>query len=123
KKALAILKKVVQFDPENPGAWIVKAICEFEMKNKTEAVNNANAGVDFVKKIQNFNDLLEPDQDFMRFALMAYANYLVKTKDVPNAKKIISLGYQYYSKTKDDNGEAIKGNEDYVALYNKLVNG
>ncbi|MBX7093373.1 MAG: hypothetical protein K1X56_01540 [Flavobacteriales bacterium] len=123
KKALGIIKKVVQFDDQNPGAWLMKSICEFEMKNKTEAVKNAQMGIDFVKKIANFNDMAECDQNFMRYALMAYANYQVKTKDVAGAKNTINLGYQYYSKTKDDAGDPIKENEDYVALYNKLING
>lgn len=123
KKAMAIIKKVVQFDPENPGAWIIKGICEFEQKNKTEAQKNVALGIDLIKKIQNFNDMFECDQNFMRYALMAYANYQVKVKEVSGAKTTISLGYQYYSKTKDDNGDPIKENEDYVALYNKLVNG
>lgn len=123
KKTLAIIKKVVQFDDTNPGAWLMKGICEYEAKNKTEAVKNVNTGIDLIKKIQNFNDLFECDQNFMRYAIMAFCNYSIRTKDVASAKSTISLGYQYYSKTKTDDGETIKENEEYVALYNKLING
>lgn len=122
KKALGIIKKVVQFDDENPGAWILKGICEFENKNKTEAIKNTDMGVDLVKKC-DFANMYECDQKFMRFSLMAYANYLVKVKDRAKAKTIITLGYQYYSNVKDDNGDPIMENQQYVDLYNSLVNG
>lgn len=122
KKTMAIVKKVVQFDDQSPGAWIIKGICEFEAKNKAEAIKNVNLGIDLVKKC-DFNNMYEVDQNFMRYSLMTYANYLVKTKDKTNAKSVISLGYQYFSKVKDDNDEPIPGNQAYVDLYNSLVNG
>lgn len=122
KKVMNIIKKVVQFDPESAGCWLIKGICEFELKNKAEAVKNIDLGVSLVSKC-DFNNMYEVDQNFMRYALMAYTNYLIKTKDRTNAKKIINLGYQYYSKVKDENDEPIPGNQQYVDLYNSLING
>jgi hypothetical protein len=123
KKASGIIKKVVQFDELNPGAWILKGVMELELKDKTNGVKSTTTGVDLVKKIQNFNDLCEPDQTFLRYTLMEYTKYLLKVKDKPGAKQIISLGYQYYQNVKDENGDPIKGNEEYVALYNQVTNG
>jgi hypothetical protein len=124
KKSLAIIKKVVQFDDKNPGAWLVKGVCEYEMKNKAEAILNTDLGVKLVKEISNFGEMYEVDQNFMRFALMTYAEYLMgPLKDMSKAKMVINLGYQYYNKVKDDAGDPIVENQKYVDLYNRLVNG
>lgn len=123
KKALAIMKKVVIFDEQNPSVWLIKGVCEFELKNKPEAQKNVSQGIDGVKKIQDFNDWYECDKDFLRFALMEYATYLKANKDLANAKMVINLGYQYFSDVKTDDEELNKKNKAYVEKYNELVNG
>ncbi len=123
RKALSIMKKVVVFDPENAGVWLVKGVCEIEMKNKGEGEKNTAKGIEMVKTMQDFNDLLEVDQDFLRFSLIAYTEFLMRNNNRSTAQGVISLGYPYFQKTEDDLGQPIKGNIDYIELYNKVVNG
>ena len=121
KQALGIIKKVVQFDQDNAGAWLIKAVCEFEMKNKTEALKNAELGVKLAQE-SNFSDMYEVDQKFMRYGLIVYSEYLVSVKDLAKAKSVINIGYQHFSNVKDDAGDPILGNQRYVDVYNSIVN-
>lgn len=114
KKSLANCKKMLKIEPENIGCLIIKGLSEIEMKNKTEGKKNIELGVTTVKNIKSFDDISKEDQGFMEYALMAYANFLVTSKDFSGAKSAITLGYQYFKG--DDHKE-------YEALYNKIVNG
>jgi len=123
KKVLAQMKKVAVFDDQNGSVWIIKGIAEMEMKNKPEALKNFTTGTELIKKISNFNDWYEVDQNFLRYTLMAYANWQTATKDYSGAKTTIGWGYQYFQKVVGDDGTPIPENQTYVDLYNKIVNG
>ncbi|MFZ5552213.1 MAG: hypothetical protein ACOZCO_03785, partial [Bacteroidota bacterium] len=71
KKVLAQMKKVAVFDDQNGSVWIMKGIAEMELKNKAEALKNFTTGSELIKKISNYNEWYEVDQNFLRYTLMA----------------------------------------------------
>lgn len=114
KKALASMKKILKIEPENIGANLIKGLCEYGVKNKTEGKKNVEAGLAALKNLKSFEEMMKPDQDLMKYALIQYTNYLIESKDFSGAKSAVTLGYQYF-----------KGDEhkDYEEFYNKVVNG
>ena len=114
KKALANMKKIIKFEPENQGALIVKGLCEYGTANKTEGKKNIELAITHIKNMKNFEDMSTEDKHLMEYSLMEYTNFLVNAKDFSGAKSAITLGYQYFK------GEEHKEYED---LYNKVVNG
>lgn len=114
KKALANMKKILKFEPENIGCLLVKGMCEYGLANKSEGKKNIQQALNNIKNIKSIEDISAEDQRIMKFGLMEYTNFLIAAKDMAGAKSAISMGYQYFK------GEDHK---DYEELYNKVVNG
>lgn len=114
KKANGLIKKILKIEPENIGSLIVLGLCEYGVKNKTEGKKNLEQGLKNLKELKSFDELSTEDKNMMKYAIMAYTDFLLEQKDFSGAKSAITLGYQYYK------GEE---NKDYEEKYNKVVNG
>lgn len=114
KKSSALVKKIIKIEPTNPGCLLLQGLCEYGVKNKSEAKKLIEAGIKSTKEIKSIDDLSKEDQNMLKYGLMEYTNFLVEIKDFTGAKAAIALGFQYFK------GEE---NKDYEDLYNKVVNG
>jgi uncharacterized protein (UPF0335 family) len=121
KKALNLMKKVVQFSPEDKGAAVTRAILEVYTGNKSEGRKMIAAAWKEVQVIgkdgNQFEDLTEQTQYNLRFALMRYALYMKKT-DLGKAQAIIGFGHQYFYIENEDYQKEYT--EDYKLLYDEI---
>jgi hypothetical protein len=115
RKAIGSLKKMMKIEPENIGVNLMKGVCEYLNKNKTEAKAAIKIGIDKTKALTTIEGMSEEDKKFMKYGLMQYTQFLLDSKDFAGAKSAITLGYQYFQDAEAD--------KDYVEMYNKVVNG
>lgn len=121
KKALGLMKKVVQFSPEDRGALVTKSLLEILTGNKSEGRKLLAAAWEQLEEIGTgdvqFEDMTEQTQYNLRFALMRYARFAKKT-DIAKAQSIIAFGHQYFYGENEDYQKEYS--EDYKLLYDDL---
>lgn len=121
KKALAVMKKVVQIDPDDRGAVLLRGDLEILTKNKTEGTKIVAEGLDLIKKIGTdiqFKDLTLSQQMYLKYAIMFNAK-LAKETNKAKASEVISLGQNYFGEENSDC--LIEDNADFKSLYKEIT--
>ncbi|MFT7612520.1 MAG: hypothetical protein ACI9J3_001483 [Parvicellaceae bacterium] len=121
KKALGLMKKVIQFSPEDRGAQVTTALLEILTGNKSEGRKNLGVAWNAVLEIGSgdiqFEDMSEQTQFNLRFAIMKYAND-VRKRDLAQAQTIISFGHQYFYGENEDYQKEYS--EEYKVMYDDI---
>lgn len=121
KKALGLMKKVVQIDPLCPGSMLLRGDLEILTKNKTEGKKMVIEGLDQIKKVGTdiqFGDMTLTQQMYMKYALMFNAKQSMES-DLAKAREIISIGQPYFGEERDDC--LIEDNSDFKKLYKEIT--
>lgn len=121
KKALGVIKKVTQFDPNDFGAALLRGELEILTKNKTEGkklVSEAFTNIKTIGTDVQFGDLTESQQLYLKKALMEYAKFQ-RDKYPEEAKETISLGHQFFYEKRDDC--LLEDNSDFKKLYDDIT--
>lgn len=123
KKALGLMKKVNTFSPEDKGAKLMRAILEVLTGNKSEGRKMIAAAWKEVQTIgtddNQFEDMTEQTQYFLRRGLMRYAVYAKRT-DIVLAQSVMAFGHQYFYEENQDYQKEYE--EDYKQLYDEIHN-
>jgi hypothetical protein len=109
KKALANMKKMVKFAPNDIGIWFIKSVCDYENKVKVDGLNSAKKAKELLAGLTSFENLKEEEQFSLRLGLMQYAMYQKRIDEPTAAKEAIDMGFEYFQ---DD--------EEYKKLYDEL---
>jgi len=121
KKALGLMKKMVQFSPEDRGALVTCSLLEILTGNKSEGRKKLAAAWKSVLEIGSgdvqFEDMSEQTQFNLRFAIMKYANH-VRKRDLAQAQTIIGFGHQYFYGENEDYQKEYS--EEYKDLYDDI---
>jgi len=122
KKALSLIKKVTQFDPNCYGALLLKGELDILTKNKTEGKKVVAEALEKIKTIGTevqFGDMTESQQMYLKRALIEYAKYIQKI-DLSRAKEVISLGQEFFYEKREDC--LLEDNKDFIKVYDEITN-
>ena len=121
KKTASLMKKVIAFDPNDPGAKLLLGLNYILSKNKTEGKKVVAEAFEDIKKIgtdRDFGEMTESQQTYLKTALMEYAKFQ-KEINPEAAKETISLGHPFFYEKRDDC--LIDDNSDFKELYDEIT--
>ncbi len=108
-KARRILDRMVGYMPENPGAWMFRALAQKKMKLHRDAQESLKS---FERAYKDVGDLsrLSPDQrSLMVLALVLYADHVKENEGTAAAREVMELG-----------ADEFMGEAEFKAVYKSL---
>ena len=132
RKAVSELKRLVTFDPDDAGAYLLKGVCEYRAKNKTVSRMDFDSAA---VKLENLNFkrdvmLMDPDEELsdiedwkyeiehnptarlLMNGLIESARLWEEERNHEEAVRYINIGYPWF-----------QNYDVYKAEYDKIVNG
>lgn len=131
-KCVGELKRLVTFAPEDAGAWLMLATCDYRNMNKTVARDEFKKAYELVKTLNFKTDVMHMDESeelsdienwekelkvnhtarLLMQGLIEAARMQVDARSPEKAKEIMNMGKQWYEEV-----------EEYMTAYNEIVNG
>jgi len=121
KKAVGVIKKVCDIDPNDYGAKLLRGELEILTKNKTEGKKLVSEALDLIRTIGTdvqFGDLNEMQQKYLKKALIEYAKFQLE-KDPAGAKATISIGQPFFYEEREDC--LLEDNSDFKKVYDEIT--
>ncbi len=100
-KALYNYKQMTVFDKDNQVAWLMKAVCEMQLKRDTEAQRTFQTAMSKPNAMEFFNQLPQSQQDILREGLLSYSTTLIESGLKDSAMSTIDVGIVYFENDED----------------------
>ncbi len=112
-KARMIFSRMVSYDPSNPGAWQMLALCQARsrmMRDAQESMQHALEAYEQVKaEDEDLRTLTEDQKKLFKISLIEHSDLLAGNGLQDSARVVLELGYEHFQ---DD--------PEYNMLYNEL---
>jgi len=120
KKAISNLNKLVIFDPQDIGGWVLKGVCNYNLKVRATAVKDFEEAKILLDQLNldQFKTMSTAERRLMMFAIMKRAEMYYDTNNYEDATSVINSAYQYFQE--DLTNESYK---EYRDIYHKIING
>lgn len=98
-KAKRYFKYITKIDPNDPGAWMMRAFCEFKGSDRSGAKTSIQkyneVGLD------DFSDFSNDQQRLLKYALITYSEHLYQNGMKDSASTVISYGTGLFGDDKE----------------------
>jgi tetratricopeptide (TPR) repeat protein len=100
-KARMIFSRMVGYDPENPGAWQMLALCQTKSRNERDAAASMQRYQEVLATVQEEDPRLgrldEAQMKLMKEALILHSEHLTSNGMADSARVVLDLGIDHFA--------------------------
>lgn len=111
-KARLQFKRMVRYNPENPGAWKMLALAQEGMRSKREAQESSEKFEEVLAEIPDIGRLPVDQRKLLRAALIYSAEELIEEGRLDSAREVIGIGEGHFM-----------DNPEFKAIHDEVASG
>lgn len=100
RKARRYYDEICEFDPNDPGAWMMQGYAYLQGRGTREADRQLEKGYRIAKE-RNLDDLWRVEKGLLKKALINYSEHLVEKGMRDSARKVIEIGNPVFMEDKE----------------------